>query len=128
MNPGINPYPTGLFWTIAIPPEAVQANPGAGRAIYKVENLHIQDFGSLDNSFSGGPGVPAIVSFEVRWQGVDQRVNIDSPDTDFRAEFVRGQARMAWSARVGDYTFQSAPIDTSFSDFAEMGRMRNGLF
>jgi hypothetical protein len=128
MNPGINPYPLGLFWTIAIPSACVSTNPGAGNAIYKVQNAHIQDFSDFNAALSGAPGVPALVSFEVRWQGVEQRVSIEDPDTDFAAEFVRGRAQMEWSAVVGDYTFQSAPIDTSSSDFAEVGTMRNGVF
>ena len=128
MNPGINPYPSGLFWTIAIPPACVATNPGAGNAIYKVQNAQIQDFGDFNTALSGAPGVPAIVSFEVRWQGVVQRVHVEDPDTDFRAEFVRGRAQMEWSAIVGDYTFQSAPIETSSSDLAEVATMRNGAF
>lgn len=128
MNPGINPYPSGLFWTIPIPTASVTANPGAGEAIYKVQNAHIQDFGDFNTSFSGTPGVPATVSFEVRWSGTDQRVNLRDPDAGFGAEFVRGRAQMAWSAVVGDYSFQSDPIGTSSSDFAEMGTMRNGTF
>jgi len=127
-NPGIHLYPSGLFWTVRIPPQSVQAQPGAGTAIYKVTNLQIADFHNFDNSFSGGSGDPAVVSFEVRWSGVDQRANIQDADNQFGGQFVRGHAQMAWSARVGDYIFQSNPIETSWSDFAEMGRMRNGTF
>lgn len=128
MNPGINPYPAGLFWTIRIPPQSVLANPGAGRAVFKVENLQIQDYGDFNTALSGAPGVPASVSFEVVWSGVDQRVNIHGEDAAFGAEFVRGKAQMQWTAVVGDYTFQSDPLNTSWSDFAEVGTMRNGTF
>jgi hypothetical protein len=128
-NPGIHPYPLGLFWTVAIPPQSVKAHPGAGNAIYKVDNLQIEDYHNFDNSFSGGTGDPAIVSFEVRWfLDVGQRANIKNEEGDFGAEFVRAHAQMAWSAVVGDYSFRSDPIDTSHSDFAEMGTMRNGRF
>jgi hypothetical protein len=67
----------------------------------------MQDFADFNTALSGAPGVPAIVSFEVRWQGVEQRVGIEDPDTDFSAEFVRGRAQMEWSAVVGDYMFGS---------------------
>jgi hypothetical protein len=127
-NPGINPFPSGLFWTIRIPQQSVQANPGAGKAIYRVDDLHIEDYHDFGNSLSGGSGDPARVSFEVRWSGVEQRANINDPDNHFGGEFVRGQAQMAWSASVGIYTFQSNPIETSWSDFAEVGTMRNGTF
>ena len=127
-NPGINPYPAGLFWTIPLHPQAVVANPGAGSAIYKAQNLQIEDYGDLNAAFSGAAGIPATVSFEVRWSGVGQRRNIHSEDAGFGAEFVRGKAQMEWSAVVGDYHFQSDPLSTSSSDFAEIGTMRNGTF
>ena len=129
MNPGINPsYPDGLFWTVRLPDDSVQVNPGDGRAIYAASELEIEDYGSLDNSFRGLPGVPATVSFEVHWSGVGERLNIKDPVSRFGGEFVRGSAQMAWSAVVGDYTFQSDPLETSTSDFASLGTERNGVF
>jgi hypothetical protein len=128
MNPGIQPYPDGLFWTMAIPPDSVHTNPGAGDAVYKVSNLQIDDFGDFNNALSGGAGVPATVSFEVRWSGVDQRVNIKNPDAGFGGNYVRGRAQMEWSAVVGNYRFESDPLDTSSSDFASLGTERNGVF
>jgi hypothetical protein len=127
-NPGIRPYPDGLFWTIQIPDDSVRVNPGAGSAIYRVKDLQIADYGNFDNSFSGGAGTPATVSFDVRWSGVEQRVNIKDPVARFGGEFVRGQARMQWSAVAGDYAYQSDPLDTSSSDFASLGTERNGSF
>ena len=103
-------------------------NPGAGEAIYKVENLLIADFGNFDNSFGGAPGTPAVVSFEVRWSGVDQRLSIKDEASRFGGEFVRGRAQMAWSAVVGNYSFRSDPLETSSSDFASLGEERNGTF
>ena len=128
MNPGINPYPTGLFWTIPLPPQSVVANPGAGSAVYKATNIEIRNFVDFNESLSGQPGDPATVSFEVHWSGVGQRLNIHDEDLGFGAQFVRGKAQMEWSAVVGDYHFQSDPLSTSASDFAEMGTMRNGTF
>jgi len=127
-NPGINPYPAGLFWTIPLHPESVVASPGAGSAIYKAQNLQIEDYGNLNAAFSGAAGIPATVSFEVRWSGVEKRVALHNQDAGFAAEFVRGKAQMAWSAVVGDYRFTSDPLNTSWSDFAEIGTMRNGTF
>ena len=127
-NPGINPYPAGLFWTIPLHPQSVVANPGAGRAIYKAEDVQIEDYGDLNAAFSGAAGIPATVSFEVRWSGVDKRVSLHDRDAGFAAEFVRGKAQMQWSAVVGDYRFTSDPLSTSSSDFAEIGTMRNGTF
>lgn len=103
------------------------AYPNIGRATYSVRNLQIADYGSFDNSFSGAAGVPARVSFDVHWSG-GEPVDIEDEDNAFAARFFRGQAYMAWSAVVGDYKFQSDPIETSHSDFAETGRMRNGVY
>ena len=105
-----------------------RGNPGAGSAIYKAENLEIEDYGNLNNAFSGAAGIPASVSFEVRWSGADKRVSLHDEDAGFAAEFVRGKAQMQWSAVVGDYRFTSDPLNTSSSDFAEIGTMRNGTF
>ena len=128
MNPGIDPYPAGLFWTLALPPQSVVANPGAGSAVYKARNVEIRNFVDFNESLGGQPGDPATVSFEVRWSGVDQRVRIRDEDTQFAGEFVRGKAQMRWAAVVGDYQFRSDPLNTSSSDFAEIGTMRNGTF
>jgi hypothetical protein len=128
LNPGINPYPDGLFWTLRLASDSVQVNPGAGRAIYSAENIQIADYGNFDNSFGGGAGIPATVSFEVRWSGVQQRVNIKDEAARFGGEFVRGNAQMSWKARIKDIEYVSDPIDTSFSDFAELGTERNGVF
>jgi hypothetical protein len=128
MNPGINPYPGGLFWTTRLPDSSVDVNPGAGRAVYKASNLLIEDYGDFNNALSGNDGVPATVSFEVRWSGVGDRLNVRDSTARFGGEFVRGRAQMAWSARVGPYAFQSAPLETSSSDFASIGTERNGVF
>jgi hypothetical protein len=134
MNPGIHPFPSGLFWTTQIDDDSVQVNPGAGNAIYRVTGLRIGDYGNFDGSFGNGPSTLATVSFEVRWSGVGQRTHITDLDARFAGEFVRGQARMAWSAVVNDkygvplYEFRSDPIDSSTSDFASLGTERNGAF
>jgi len=128
LNPGINPYPDGLFWTMRIPDDSVRVEPGEGSAVYKVANLPVADFGDIESSFNGASGTPAIVSFEVRWDGVDERLHVTDSAAGFAGEFVRGQARMAWSAVVGDYSFESDPLETSSSEFATLGTERNGDF
>ena len=128
MNPGIHPFPNGLFWTTQIPDDSVRVRPGDGDAIYRVTNLKIADYGNFDGSFGNGPSTPATVNFEVRWSGVNQRLTIADPVARFGGEFVRGRAQMAWSAIVGDFEFRSDPIETSTSDFASLGIERNGSF
>ena len=117
-----------MVWTLPVPQESVQTNPGAGKAVYAVSEVDVKDYGNIGNAFAGGAGAPATVSFEVRWSGVNDRVNIKDPVARFGGEFVRGQAQMAWTADVGAYHFQSDPIETSSSDFATLGTERNGVF
>jgi len=96
----------------------------------QVSDVAVTDYGNIVNAlFGGGPApVPATVSFEVRWSGVVERVNIVNPDNGFAGEFVRGHAQMEWSATVGDFSFVSGPASTSSSVFAEIGHERNGSF
>ena len=35
---------------------------------------------------------------------------------------------MSWSARSADYEFQSAPLETSTSDAAQIGSTHNGTY
>ena len=129
LNPGI--APSGLFWTTRLPEGSVSGvNPGAGNAVYRASNIHVIDFHDIPNAlFGGGPAPkPAIVSFEVRWSGVRDRVRIHNAANGFAGEFVRGSAQMEWTATVGELQYVSAPLETSSSEFAELGTERNGAF
>ena len=129
LNPGI--APSGLFWTTRLASGNVAGvNPGAGNAIYKANDVRVFDFHNIPNAlFGGGPDpVPALVSFEVRWSGVDDRVNIRNPADGHAGEYVRGHAQMEWSATVGRFRYVSAPLASSSSEFAQLGTERNGSF
>lgn len=132
LNPTAFP-PTGLFWTLEIPSEGIQVNPGKGSAVMVANNVPILDYHDIPNAlFGGGPApIPGTVSFKVAWSGVKERVNIRNTDPvygGFAGEFVRNNAQMEWTATVGDYHFVSAPLATSSSSFAEIGKERNGVF
>lgn len=96
-------------------------------------NVPVLDYGDIGNALFGGgpPPVSGTVSFKVTWSGVKERVNIKNTDPvygGFAGEFVRNSAQMEWTATVGDYQFVSAPLATSSSSFAEIGKERNGVF
>jgi hypothetical protein len=101
-----------------------------GSASIRVRNVAVQDFGDFSNALFGGgpPPVPATLSFDVRWSGLNERVEIINSAQGFRGKFVRNQAQMSWSAIVGDFKFVSGPASTSSSVFAEVGSERNGSF
>jgi hypothetical protein len=132
MNPSHFP-PTGLFWTLAIDEDDVEVNLGRGTASMEAEDVPILDYGTIQNAlFGGGPApVPGSVSFRVTWGGAGQRVDIRNTDPifgGFAGTFIRNAARMAWTAKVGPLRFESAPLATSSSSFAEIGHERNGIF
>jgi hypothetical protein len=120
-----------LFWTTRLPADSVSGtNPGAGNAVYKANNVHVFDFHDIGNAlFGGGPApVPAVVSFEVRWFGVNDRVNVKNSGDGHAGEYVRGQAQMEWTATTSEFHYESLPMETSSSEFAELGTERNGSF
>jgi hypothetical protein len=95
-------------------------------------DVPITDYGNIINAlFGGGPTTPGTVSFTVRWSGGDERLLIRNNDPvfgGFEGVFIRDTAQMEWTATVGNFTFVSAPLETSSSSFAEIGYERNGLF
>ena len=139
LNPTTFP-PVGLFWTIQISDrrqgddgDGVQVQLGAGNATLQASNVPILDYGNIGNALFGGGSspVPGVVSFKVEWNGVQQRVNIRNTDPvfgGFAGEFVRNAAQMQWTAKIGDFVFESDPLGLSSSSFAEIGQERNGVF
>jgi len=131
LNPTFAP-PTGLFWTIEVSPDAIDVDLAGGSAMLQVNNLPILDHGNIPNALTGmAPATPGSVSFRVQWSGVEQSVNIRSDSAalgHFTGEFMRNSAQMEWSAQAGPYQFTSAPLATSSSGWAELGRERNGIF
>jgi hypothetical protein len=128
-NPGIQNFPSGLFWTTSVPSGSVQVNPGAGRASYHLTNFAIPDFGSISNSFSGPnpPTNPGIISFDLEWRGVNDRLTI-SDGTTYRADVVENTAVISWTATSQGVTYVSEPPNPSTCLFAEIGHEHNGKF
>jgi len=126
-----------LFWTVALPDDAVEVHPGRG-AEMRGSNVQLLDFGNFGNSLFGGgpPPIPATVSFRARWAGAApghgatdaERAHVVNASDGHAGEFIRTTAQMEWSATIGDFDYVSAPIGTSSSGFAEYGKERNGVF
>ncbi len=93
-----------------------------------LENYAIPDFFDLKHGLTGGPSVPATVSFETRWSGVTKRGLRSNEDLRFAGDFVLGSATTAWSAREDGFAFESDAAETSHSLGAVIGRERNGMF
>ncbi len=125
-NPGIEPFPDGLFWTIRIPDSAVAANLGRGTASYRMSGLELEDYGSLPNALSDGPSVPATVSFDVEWSGVVERGTTIDATNRFELAFVRTGASIRWSGSSSLGDFQSTSVTKV--NFAQIAHETNGAF
>jgi hypothetical protein len=125
-NPGI--APNGVFWTIPISDDAIDVNPGKGRARIAARDLEIPDYGDFVNSLLPGPSEPAVVSFDVRWFDVQSRRNAKEPTEGFGGEFAVTSATIEWSSQQAGFRFQSDPADASRPLYALVGNERNGVF
>jgi hypothetical protein len=90
-----------------------------------VADLDVEDYGNVVNALQDGPSVEATVSFDVSWNGVNERVKIRNHTTDFAGEFIRNSATLVWSAEEAGFSFQS---DSHPAGFATIGHERNGSF
>jgi hypothetical protein len=131
LEPGINPYPDGLFWTVPIPASAVSVHFGAGRARYTMTDMEMEDYFDIINAlfqFYDPVSVPAVTSFDVRLGGpISERTHVHDAAAGYEGTFLLNQASMSWSASTEDgWSFVSDP-ETS-SAFSMMAKERNGVF
>jgi hypothetical protein len=108
----------------------VRVDLNAGTASMVAQRVPVLDHGQIPNALTGMGPAPqlATVSFRVEWSGSTHRVPVTNADQGFAGEYIRNNGQMEWSATMGDYEFVSAPLATSSSSFAEIGREHNGLF
>ncbi len=97
--------------------------------------MAIDDYGNIANALlGGGPApIPGRVSFTVEWSQAGDAVAIDNDDDPtlgggWAGTILPANAQMEWTARVGDLKFESDPLVTSSSTFAEFGKEANGVF
>jgi hypothetical protein len=149
-NPGIptSGFSRGLFWTQHIPIDSVTVNLGNATASLELTGLPVKDFFNVRNSFLNflppnqqPPGVvrpvPAFLDLSMRWNGKKAHVDVtDFEDTDltsnhrFVGAFIEDTATIQWSVTVPtvNFEFRSDSTKTFESEFAEIGRERNGVF
>jgi hypothetical protein len=128
-DPGINPYPDGLFWTVATPAVG-RVELGTGRAHMSAANVALEDYFDIPNAlfrFEVPPSVPATCSFDINWTGpVSSRGPVTTPGSE--GQLVMTAATMTWSASNAlGFSFVSNPSGTT-SVFAQLGHVRNGVF
>ena len=119
---------SGLFWTIAVPPEAVEFASDLQSGSYRQTNLELIDAYNLVNSLADGPSEPGVVTFEVDWTATGPFVPVRSEDHGFEGEFREAPATVSWSGNTANSSFISAPAASSNPVFGFIGRERNGVF
>jgi hypothetical protein len=125
-EPGIQD--NGVFWTVAIPPNAIGFDLAAGTASYKLTNYAIKDWINFEQSVVQAVSTPATVSFDMRWLEPDKKYHVDNPTQKFLYDFWFTKSTIVWSSEQDGFKFQSDPADPSLSLFASVGYERNGVF
>ncbi len=128
-DPGITPYPGGLFWTQAgVTVDDVHV--GEGSAHMSATELPENDFFNIPNGlfrFLHPVSSNAHVTFDISWNGpVSSRASIATPGSS--GELGMCSATMTWSAHNDmGFKFKSNPSPTT-SAFAQIGHVSNGVF
>jgi hypothetical protein len=139
-DPGIHPYPGGLFWTVPLGSRrqddegrggGVTVDLGDGKARMTATRLHVRDFFNIPNAlfrFQTPVSVGATVSFDIRWLGpATGRSAVTSPPGSSGQLFM-SPVTMRWSAaNASGFRFRSNPSGTT-SFFGQLGKVRNGIF
>lgn len=117
----------GLFWTTAIPDDALRISRDGRTAEFKICNYPIIDQPTFPLP---GPTYKARISLTIQWRGETTRVGWTNPAQRFQILFRGAVARVAFEAHVPslDFSFVSDAASTSRSLFAMIGEERNGEF
>jgi hypothetical protein len=130
-EPGI--APSGLFWTIPIEPGAIKVDPSTGEARLRVNALKVLDFHDILHALGLIPGpdpVPSRVSFEVRWSGHGDPVELRDTTFGFMGHYVTGPATISFTASndAGDVVYSSDATGQSNVGTPAVGTEQNGGF
>ena len=118
-----------MFWTTVVPADSVHVDAARQSATLEVHDLAQKDYIDLENALFGGtPATPGRVSFTVHWTAAGPAQTVNNPAQRYRAVVRNATAQMEWSARTVDYHFQSAPLDMSTTDAAQLGEESNGSY
>jgi hypothetical protein len=119
---------------VPLPARGIEVDLANGTATMKASKVPIYDYGTLQNALfmgSNPPPVPGWVSFKVVWQGGTASAPVNSTDPTkgiFSGTFAQCMAQTEWQAQAGDFSFESDPLATSSSTFAQIGQETNGVY
>jgi hypothetical protein len=128
-NGGIRP--SGLFWTVPLPDDAVVVSAD-GRQL----TVTVQDLALVDDILRPAPiTVPATVSFQMEWRGKKAQkrrgrgLRVDATDpAAFLGRFRKAKATGIFSGAIEGFSFTSDVTTPATSTFATIGTERNGVF
>jgi len=92
-----------------------------------VDDLALFDYFSIGNALSDGSSIDASVSYSIRWSEDGTPLTIDD-GANFHFDGRRTKGFISWSAHEAGFSFQSDPASTTVTNFALVGRERNGVF
>ena len=135
-NPGITTAghydQNGVFWTMPIPDDDVEADLHDATAAMHANNLPMPDYHDIINSlgFNGIPPsyIQGQVSFTMNWTGKGSPTTINDQTNQFAGTFIDSNATIAWSASEPHFTYVSDPASMSTPVSGVIGRERNGIF
>jgi hypothetical protein len=127
-----------LFWTVPLQSgredegqDGVTVDLDKAKARMKAKNLHVRDFFTIPNAlfrFLNPASVRATVSFDIRWRGPVTGPSAVTSPPGSSGQLLMNTATMKWSAENAQgFSFKSDPSGTT-SAFAQLGRVRNGIF
>lgn len=125
-NPGS--FDDKPFWTIPFSPQGAQIDLGAERAHLIANNIDLPDFHDVKSALTGGPSVPATVSFNLQWSGVVRRLHITNETDGFTGFYIEDKCTVECSSQQEGFTFVSDPASTSQNVYSVIGQERNGVF
>jgi hypothetical protein len=112
---------------MAAPRDVVKVNLARATASLTMVDVPQPDYFTFLNSITvATPPVPARVSFDVRWSGVLERLNVTNDAEAFTGQYILDDATCAWSARQQGFRFESDPAATSKVVAAQIGRQQSG--
>jgi hypothetical protein len=128
-NGGI--LPSGLFWTVPVPDQALHVSRGGRRAVLEVHDVPVID----SFQFLGANQIPATVSFRVEWRatgpfvrrGSGAEVAPDDP-ASFLGNFAVARSTGWFAGSEFGFAFRSDGPATTDRGYAQMGFERNGAF
>jgi hypothetical protein len=127
-----------VFWTAPVSPSSVRVDFDDADVVLEIRNYCVLDSFTLANSFDishpmGHPVAAVIKSLRMHWSGVKRRISFTSTDPDdrFAGDFIENTATIevdvvTLPSTGHGFRFVSDPAGTTVSNFAQIGRERNG--